>query len=358
MSLSIWLTSRVTIETLEAATVYAQLCHNVSATHSATNESADVPISLQVKLLAIYLAHDLDPVTNAPMYEPHGATSQRDMREGQLSLAQAERRVWTHPECDPDGDGWMGDCDVSAKWKYRQQLEDWLEMSQVNPNPFNPVQHKVPPGDFRLLVLQVCLENIYNASTFAVRGGQMKQSRSWRQHGALPGSCFLMTRPLERPLSLQHGDDVVLSLWYNLGDTFRERPLGEAQQFSWSADEWWCFNSTETPRTEHCVRLPAIQPVARKREKVRETFPLSAMPLDALCLPLEEQQLAAHYQNADSDGNKKISEEEVGHLREGLLQDGWISHPEAVTFSKLDASGDQTISRGELWNWFSRSRPI
>ena len=48
-------------------------------------------------------------------------------------------------------------------------------------------------------------------------GGAMDRLHTWRHrtpsHG---GTCFTLTRPIERPLRLEHGDDVLVLLSYDL----------------------------------------------------------------------------------------------------------------------------------------------
>ena len=87
--------------------------------------------------------------------------------------------MWTHPACDPDGDGHIGDCD-SHPLKYRWQPRASLDLADAHPVPFNAVRHEVRAGEYSYVVLQTCLENAQNASLFEVVGGSMGEDERTR----------------------------------------------------------------------------------------------------------------------------------------------------------------------------------
>lgn len=79
-------------------------------------------------MLAVYLAEEINITTLEPIYAsphrsraaPEGTTRLKPRGESASSallVAQQQRRVWTHPACDTDGDGVIADCDISAAWK-------------------------------------------------------------------------------------------------------------------------------------------------------------------------------------------------------------------------------------------------
>ena len=175
------------------------------------------PRSLKLKLLAVYVAEGLNLTTHRPRYSADADDDAGAPMYGAISAAQDARRVWTHPACDPDGDGHIGDCDVSYPLKYRWQLRASLDLADAHPVPFNAVRHEVRAGEYSYVVLQTCLENAQNASLFEVVGGSMGEDErySWRApppaHGTA-GRCFFLARPLRTPLVLRHGDDALLTL--------------------------------------------------------------------------------------------------------------------------------------------------
>ena len=215
--------------------------------------------------MAVYLAEDINATTLQPLYGariPGVVPDTGAGPEGEISPLQRLRRAWTHASCDPDGDGWIHDCDISAGWKYRWLMKDWVDLALDAPDPFTPQRHELPAGEYRFAVLQICLQNLGNASTFAVLGGAMDRLHTWRHrtpsHG---GTCFTLTRPIERPLQLEHGDDVLVLLSYDLAGTFRQVPTGYE-----SSEEWECFPQQVVAEVAtYCVRLPAIQPTFIKR---------------------------------------------------------------------------------------------
>ena len=87
----------------------------------------------------------------------------------------------------------------------------------------------------------------------------MSRLHTWRH--ASPrygGTCFTLTRPMEQPLRLEHGDDVLLLLSYDLAGTFRQAPTGYE-----SAEEWECFPVqlvTEVPLTLTLTLTPTPTP--------------------------------------------------------------------------------------------------
>ena len=90
----------------------------------------------------------------------------------------------------------------------------------------------------------------------------MNRLHTWR-HAAprYGGTCFTLTRPMPEPLRLDHGDDVLLLLSYDLSGTFRQVPTGYE-----STEEWECFTvQLVTEEATYCARLPALQPSWIKR---------------------------------------------------------------------------------------------
>ena len=259
-----WDGLHIELEVIEVAAVWVSLFNN--GTLGSDHPLEEQPASLRFKLMAVYLAEDVNATTLQPLYGARrggGVVADTGAGvEGRISTLQRKRRVWTHASCDPDGDGFIHDCDISAGWKYRWLMKDWVDLALDAPDPFTPQRHELPAGDYRFVVLQVCLQNLENASTFAVIGGHMHGLHTWRR--AAPrdgGSCFTLTRPMEQPLQLTHGDDVLLLLSYDLAGTFREAPTGYE-----NAEEWECFPVRLVTRLgTHCARFPALQPSWIKR---------------------------------------------------------------------------------------------
>ena len=218
----LWDALNITLYVEPKAAVWVTIFNN--STQSADEHVLEeTPASLRVKLMSMYIAEDINATTLMPLYGARRLDVTPDTgagKAGVVTALQRERRVWTHASCDPDGDGWIHDCDVSAGWKYRWQMGNFVDLALESPDPYTPQRHEVPAGEYRFVVLQQCLENLDNASLYAVIGGQMSELHTWRppqpRHG---GSCFVTARPLAAPLLLEHGDDVLITLAYDLAGT-------------------------------------------------------------------------------------------------------------------------------------------
>jgi len=351
----------------QQGSVWVRMCGEVS---NATNMSVglEVPSSLKMKLLAVYLAEDINITTMEPIYgasrytTADPVTGQAPLRprggkaEGLISKAQNARRVWTHPACDIDGDGITSDCDISARWKYPKVVSTSIDLG-VQPNMFNPSKHRVPAGNYSYVVLQTCLENLESEPLYSVRGAQMRVDHSWggaNVSRGWPSKCFHLTKPFARPLRLEYGDEVIVTLSYSLLGSFRSVPFGDELR-----SDWECFAPADDPERRHCARLPAITPSVHRQgdklydgEVVPERFSLSMMPPDMLCHDWRYLQAIGCFQLADDDGtNTLIYGDEFKNLFESLALIGVGSDPSR---EELDTNGDLRVSFSEFTDWLAR----
>ena len=111
-----WDALHIELEVYETAAVWVSLFNN--GTIGSDHPLEEQPASLRFKLMAVYLAEDVNATTLQPLYGARrggGVVADTGAgAEGELSSLQRKRRVWTHAACDPDGDGWIHDCDISA----------------------------------------------------------------------------------------------------------------------------------------------------------------------------------------------------------------------------------------------------
>jgi len=316
----------------------------------------------------VYLAEDINITTMEPIYgssryttaEP--VTGQALLRprggkvEGLISEAQNARRVWTHPACDIDGDGIISDCDVSARWKYPKVVRTSIDLS-LQPNVVNPSKHRIPAGNYSFVVLQTCLENLDEEPLYSVRGAGMRVDHSWggaNVSRGWPSKCFHLTKPFARPLRLEYGDEVVVTLSYSLYGSFRSAPFGDELR-----SDWECFTPVDDPDRRHCARLPAITPSVHRAgdnpydgEVVAERFSLSMIPPDMLCRDWRYLQAIGCFQLADDDGtNTGIFGDEFNALKTALAQIGVGSDPAR---EELDTNGDARVSFTEFTDWLAR----
>ena len=133
MSIAIWHTLMyVKLEINEYAAVWVCLYNNGSKRPTAAagtiSGDAEVPESFQMKLIAVYLAEEINITTYAPIYDSarirngnqrarrrdSAAASFNPLRSPIITPEMRARRVWTHAQCDPDGDGEIYDCDIDS----------------------------------------------------------------------------------------------------------------------------------------------------------------------------------------------------------------------------------------------------
>jgi len=353
------------------------MCRSNSSAAATENEGnktgflLEEPESLRFKLLAVYLAEELNQTTQGPIYGAHlpenavKLEGQAPMKPragpavGLISATQNARRIWTNPACDIDGDGIISDCDISASWKYSRVVSNWVDLVQ-DPNPTNPVRHNVPAGTYRFAVLQTCLQNLDSATMYEVQGADMGTRHAWGGANATsplkwPNKCFHLTRPFATPLVVEHGDEVVVTLSYSLPGSFRSLPFGSEHR-----PDWECFVPVDDPDRRHCARLPAITPVVH-RSKYRsgnedagliEDFSLSMMPPSTMCYDWRYLQAIGAFQMADYDGsNLLIYGNEFDVLFRSLRR---IGVGIDATRGELDSDGDSRVTYEEYVGWLTR----
>jgi len=218
-------------------------------------DTETTPAELRMKLLAVYLANDVEPELLRPMYGSQVASQDLD---GNLTQAMNERRIYTNAECDPDGDGFIDDCDITGGWKFPNQVRGWLDLvdnTAAIARLLYPFRHFVAPGAYRHVVVQTCLQNLDNGTYFAFRGGTMEQEAYF----SVP-ACFHLTSPLPEPVTIRDGDEVTVTLAYKLDGVLQTVPKGDVSLLT---GEWTCAVS-DADVNAVCVRIPAFTPTARR----------------------------------------------------------------------------------------------
>ena len=117
---ALWHTLTVSLYPRQFGSVWVRMC-GINETNG-TWVGLESPTSLKLKVLAIYIAEDINITTKAPIYGSkrytyetaqyrEAVTGQAPLKprggpaRGLISNAQNNRRVWTNPTCDVDGDG-------------------------------------------------------------------------------------------------------------------------------------------------------------------------------------------------------------------------------------------------------------
>mmetsp|Transcript_6847 Transcript_6847/g.17509 ORF Transcript_6847/g.17509 Transcript_6847/m.17509 type:complete len:474 (-) Transcript_6847:160-1581(-) len=241
------------------ASALMEILNNTTRTDDGTFEDlSTTPVSMRMKLLAAYVANDVEPERRLPVYGEWIAPATPD---GNLTLEMHERRIYTNSECDPDGDGLIDDCDITSEWKYPNQVSGWLELADESAtiaDRLNPYRQYITPGAYRYVVIQTCLENADNVTYLAFRGATMADDFYFR----LP-RCFHLATPLPEVVEIADGDEVTFSLAYKLDGLMRTFSL---DQIAALTEEWTCFVE-EGAASGVCITLPAF--ISTYRRSIR-----------------------------------------------------------------------------------------
>jgi hypothetical protein len=200
--------------------------------HRATQHRAThTPDSAQVKLIAAYLAEDVDPDT-------------------QNNVGQTEM-LYLHPQCVD-----IGDCGVEASNpdggsgdpEAYVQVTEYFELAQASAAvnaELNAQNRDIAAGTYRAIRLEMCRS-----------GGEVNnqafQAEDMAEPHAFPTSQCGVTAEITPPLTLAGGDTVVVSVAYDLTDSVTSF---DEPQDPLPAN---CTNTTPS----YCYSMPELTPSA------------------------------------------------------------------------------------------------
>ncbi len=170
---------------------------NDTATHASPHAltgafTAQAPSSFRMKLIAVYLAEDVDPTTQDNV--------------GQTSI------IWENPECQGDISG----CNISGAVKggpWAHQVKSFFEFARdsaaVNAD-LNSQGQAVSPGSYKYARLEFCKygDGDPNVSWSAP---QLSAPRAF----SIP-ECGVTSKAFDKPIVLGKGDTVAVTLAYDL----------------------------------------------------------------------------------------------------------------------------------------------
>lgn len=152
--------------------------------------------SLRLKIIAVYLAEDVDPVT--------------------MNNAGATEMIWLNPQCNDDISG----CNVDGFTRPEgPRVTDYFDLArpsaEVNAE-LNSQGASVSPGVYRYARIELCKsydgERIATVPTMMWAGPGMTAERPF-----ISGDCGRTSLPFDPPLALAAGDSVEVTLGYDLG---------------------------------------------------------------------------------------------------------------------------------------------
>jgi hypothetical protein len=169
--------------------------------------------ALRLKLIAVYLAEDVDPVT--------------------MNNVGATEMIWENPQCGGDIDG----CNVDGfSQPAGPRITSYFDLArptaEVNAE-LNSQGATVTPGSYRYARVELCKayggEHMATVPTMMWAGPGMAAEQPFTS-----GDCGRTSLPFDPPLALAAGDSVEVSLGYDLGEAIVAGAPGTGQGCSFS----------------------------------------------------------------------------------------------------------------------------
>lgn len=197
--------------------------------------SGVTPTVFGVKIVAIYLAEDVDPVT--------------------MQNTGDVQRIWTNPACDSDGTH----CGIDA-WSGPYQVKDYFDLAQpsevVNAR-LNSQGETVELGTYRYLRFDMAgVTPLGPDSTPNLRFGTGADTSEIRFRGNN------YTILLDPPLTLVTGDSAVVTLAYDVTDALYGDPTLDTSRppAGYDISEWYCADVSRDPAGPPCLAFHGFEP--------------------------------------------------------------------------------------------------
>ena len=161
-----------------------------------TTEHAAGTSSLRLKIIAAYLAEDVDPIT--------------------MNNIGDNAMIWINPQCGGEIDG----CNVDGfTLPAGPRITDYFDLSRTSDEinaDLNAQATAIPPGSYRYARLELCKafggESQASIPTMMWRGPDMAADQPFTS-----GDCGRTSLAFDPPLVLAAGDTVAITLGYDLG---------------------------------------------------------------------------------------------------------------------------------------------
>jgi len=209
--------------------------------------------SLRLKLIAAYLAEDVDPVTQNNI--------------GHTAM------IWLNPECNDDISG----CNVAGTaLPAGPRIEQYFDLSrptsEVNA-ALNSQDASIEPGTYRYARVEMCKSYPGDAPpaipTLMWKGPGMSAEQAF-----VSGDCGRTSLPFDPPLELAAGDAVTVSLGYDLAAAIvagAPHPASPHCSFAIAGHDEpsgapHCFRTCVDTAPDHrvCMDFPALSPSATR----------------------------------------------------------------------------------------------
>jgi hypothetical protein len=201
--------------------------------------------SLRLKIIAVYLAEDVDPTT--------------------MNNIGDTEMIWLNPQCNGDISG----CNVDGFTEPAggARITDYFDLARptadVNAD-LNSQAVTVSPGSYKYARLELCKayggQNQATVPTMMWRGPGMADERPFTS-----GDCGRTSLAFDPPLELATGDSVAVTLGYDLATSIVSGAPGTGAYEIAGVDHWFrdCADLDDTHRA--CMDFPDFAPSAAKR---------------------------------------------------------------------------------------------
>jgi hypothetical protein len=234
-----------------SATARLELANQTAATARRTAAVLGDGTSLRLKLIAAYLAEDVDPVT-------------------QNNIGKSAM-IWLNPECSDDISG----CNVAGMAlppgpRITQYFDLARPSAEVNAE-LNSQDAAIEPSTYRYARVELCKsyggQTQADIPTLMWQGPGMDSEQSF-----VSGDCGRTSLPFDPPLVIAAGDAVTISLGYDLAAAVVD---GEPHAGAWSCSiaghddpggAPHCFRACVDTAPDHrvCMDFPELAPSAAR----------------------------------------------------------------------------------------------
>lgn len=222
---------KVTLQFSNLTTANSQLSADGRTERAAT---LSAPTVFEMKLIAVYLTQDIDPVTQNNI----GGTSM----------------VYLNPDCGEN----IGDCDISTGTNDQGQpfghivtsYFDFAQNSDAVNQALNAQARTVSAATYRYVRMEFCKYNSASASNIKYQGGTMAAPVEFQRN-----SCTVNSAAFATPLEIAEGNTVTVTLSYDIHETIQSG--SDAMGDACSPD------NSDPART--CFTLPTFTPSASKQ---------------------------------------------------------------------------------------------
>ena len=219
-----------------------QLDNTTATARTTTQDILADGTSLRLKIIAAYLAEDVDPVT--------------------MNNVGDSEMIWLNPQCGGD----ISSCNVDGFTEPAgPRITDYFDLARTSAEvnaDLNSQGASVSPGSYKYARLELCKaygQSEATVPTLMWKGPGMSDERPFTS-----GDCGRTSLEFDPPLELAAGDNVEVTLGYDLDTSIVSGAPGTGDFNIAGVDHWYrdCSDVDATHRV--CMDFPDFAPSAAK----------------------------------------------------------------------------------------------